>query len=185
MIKKISWLIISAAIMVAGYYALNRLNYWERSVRIFIIDNSDQRFKERQGGGAGRSEGRSDLREREGFERPDRPRDGFERPKGKELPDSIRRHIESEGGRQGMRGRSIQDSLRLQSGQSYNEDKLDRGSIESGFRDHRGNGRGNSYNTKKVNLRNVLWFLALFASFTVLAIYIDKGYHLIRKRKQR
>jgi hypothetical protein len=38
---------------------------------------------------------------------------------------------------------------------------------------------------KKVNLRNVLWFLAVFASFTVLSIYVDKAYCMVSRRKGR
>jgi hypothetical protein len=44
--------------------------------------------------------------------------------------------------------------------------------------------RGEFPGGKKINLNNVLWFLAVFASFTVLAIYIDKAFCLIRKRKR-
>ncbi|MCJ7449677.1 MAG: hypothetical protein MUO72_18525 [Bacteroidales bacterium] len=33
------------------------------------------------------------------------------------------------------------------------------------------------------SIRNVLWFLAVFASFAVIVIYLDKAYCRIRKRK--
>jgi len=43
--------------------------------------------------------------------------------------------------------------------------------------------RGEFPGGKKINIRNVKWFLAVFASFTVIVIYIDKAICLIRKRK--
>jgi hypothetical protein len=41
-------------------------------------------------------------------------------------------------------------------------------------------GRGGSHGRKKVAIGNVTWFLAVFASFTVIIIYLDKL--LYRKR---
>jgi hypothetical protein len=35
-------------------------------------------------------------------------------------------------------------------------------------------GRGGNRNEKEIYLRNVLWFLSVFAAFTVLTVYSDK-----------
>jgi len=60
---------------------------------------------------------------------------------------------------------------------------MGRGPFEGGIRNSEGRGRGEFPGGKKINLRSVVWFLAVFASFTVVAIYLDKTYCLIRKRK--
>lgn len=50
-------------------------------------------------------------------------------------------------------------------------------------RDRSGYGRGESQRGNKVRLRNVLWFLAVFASFTAGTIYVDKAHIKILKSK--
>ena len=55
---------------------------------------------------------------------------------------------------------------------------------DEGFRQRGGRGRGEFRGGKKINLGNVLWYLAVFASFTVAAIYTDKCLRLIRKSKK-
>jgi hypothetical protein len=127
MVKRISFIMISVAILVAGYFALNKLSYWERSVRIFSF-NSDQVFERRMGKGQGGGEGRGQFRRNEG-----------ERMEG----------VAFEGRMRGGEGR----------------------------------GRGEFQGGEKINLRNVVWFLAVFASFTIISIYIDKAYCLIKKRR--
>ena len=78
------------------------------------------------------------------FNRQERPGEGSVRPGMSELPDSIRARFEVREGRSGH-------------GMSNNE----------------GRGRGEFPGSKKINLRNVKWFLAVFASFTVVVIYVD------------
>jgi hypothetical protein len=175
MVKKISFLILSVAILVVGIIAFSKTSYWDRSVRIFKYD-SNTPFEGRIGRG---QEGRE-------FEDRERPGggEGFERPEMRELPDSIRARFETREGRpgQGMRERNIPDSLRQQFG-PRNGEGLERAPGGGGIRNGEGRGRGEFPGGKKVNIRNVKWFLAVFAAFTVIAIYIDKVVCLVRKRK--
>jgi hypothetical protein len=160
MVKKISYIVISVAILVAGYFAFSKLNYWERSVRIFKINKSDQSFEGRMGRGPG----------------------GFERPSRRELPDSIRARFEAGGERPVMRNRNIPDSLRQQFRRTDGE-RFERGSFEGGRGRGDGRGRGEFTGGKRINLRNVAWFLGVFAAFAVISIYLDKAYCLIKKRR--
>ena len=143
MVKNISFLIISVAILITGIVGFNKLNYGDRSVLIFSF-SSDSPMEGRTAGNHGGFEGRGESGGRDRFERPGR----------RELSDSLR--------------------ARFETAQS-----------EGGMRNGEGRGRGGFTGGKKINLRNVLWFLAVFASFTVLVIYIDKGYYLIRKGRLR
>jgi hypothetical protein len=142
MARKISFLILSVAILVIGIIGFNKLGYWDRSVRIFSF-NSDVPFEGR--GGRGQGDRVFEGREGRGG------REGFTRPEMRELPDSIRARFEAVEGRHDPGGE--------------------------------GRERGEFRGGKKINLRNVLWFLAVFASFTVIVIYMDKGYYLICKKK--
>jgi len=180
MVKKISFLIISVAILVIGVTGFKKLGYWDRSVRIFNY-SSNTSSEGRMGRGP---EGREF--ERREFERGDRSvgREGFVRPEMRELTDSIRARFETREGRprQGMREINIPDSLRQQFGPGDGE-RRGRGSVEGGIRTGEGRGRGEFSGGKKINIRNVKWFLAVFAAFTVIEIYFDKAVCLIRKRK--
>ena len=69
MVKKISYILIAVAIAVAGFIGLKKLNYWERSVWIFKLDNKTQSFEGRGGRGGGDSFGRPGQRSPHGFER--------------------------------------------------------------------------------------------------------------------
>ena len=174
MVKKISFSIFAIAILVFGYIAFNKLNYWERSVRIFSTKNQIQNFEGRRGRVQNGNEGFGD---RGG-------RDGFERPAMHELPDSIRARLRTEGRRQIESNRNTTDSLRQRGGRITREIN-GRGRFEAGMRNGQGRGRGEFPGGKEINLKNILWFLAVFASFTVAVIYFDKAYRLIRKRKLR
>jgi hypothetical protein len=149
MIRKISYSIIAVAILVVGYIAFNKINYWERSIRIFSVNNTDLRFEGRMGRGQGGFEGRFEAG------RPER----------------------------GTRDRNMPDSLRRQFAQNE-RNRSGRFPAEGGFRNGEGRGRGELPGGKKVRLANVMWFLAVFAAFTSVVIYIDKAYSLIRKRRQ-
>ena len=77
MVKKISFLILSVAILVIGVIAFSKLGYWDRSVRIFNF-SSNTPFEGRKGRGPeGRGKG------------------SFARPEMRELPDSIRGRFET------------------------------------------------------------------------------------------
>ncbi|OFY75633.1 MAG: hypothetical protein A2V46_11570 [Bacteroidetes bacterium RBG_19FT_COMBO_42_7] len=153
MVKKISFLILAVAILVIGIITFSKLSYWDRSVRIFSFSSAAP-FEGRMGRGPGGGE--FEGRERSG---------GRE---GRPIPE--------------MRERNIPDSLRQQFGTRDGE-RMGRGPFEGGIRNGESRGRGEFPGSKKINLRNVVWFLAVFASFTVVAIYLDKTYCLIRKRK--
>ncbi len=182
MVKKISFLILSVGILITGVISFNKLSFWDRSVRIFSF-SSDASFGGRMGRGP---EGRGEYSEMGRFNRQERQEDGFVRPEMRDLPDSLRGRFEVREGRTGTRNRdrNMPDSLRQQFGPG-NGERMERGSFERGMRNGEGRGRGEFPGGKKINLKNVLWFLAVFASFTVLAIYIDKAFCLIRKRKLR
>jgi hypothetical protein len=83
-----------------------------------------------------------------------------------------------------MRERNIPDSLRQQFRQRDGE-RMERGPLGGGIRNGEGRGRGEFPGGKKINIRNVKWFLAVFASFTVVTFYTDKTICLVRKRRGR
>ena len=163
MVKKISFLILSIAILVFGIIAFSKLSYWDRSVRIFKY-SSNTPFESRMDRGL---EGR----------------ESFVRPEMRELSDSMRAGFETREGRPGpgMRERNMPDSLRQQF-RTRNGEQMGRGRFEGGIRNGEGRGRGEFPEGRKISIRNMKWFLAVFAFFTVIAIYIDKAICLIRKR---
>ena len=140
MAKKIGIIILSAAIIVIGVVAFNRLHYWERSVRIFTTN--EQTFK-----------GDFDRR-RSGFEG-----NRTERITRENLPDNLIQQ-KAETFRRGR------DSFRQR---NFEGDR-------NGRRDYR---RGSN-----VQLRNVGWFLAVFALFTTGTIYIDRLVRTFIKKKK-
>ena len=80
------------------------------------------------------------------------------------------------------RDKAIPDSLRqrFSSGDSGNRDRM---STEDGMMRGGRHGGGDIRDGKKIRLGTVGWFLAVFASFTVISIYLDKAYNLIRRKK--
>ena len=169
MAKRIGFLIISAAIIVIGIIAFNRLHYWERSVQIFALNNGQAfgRGFDRHRGNSGNSDRR---RRFEAFG------DRLERQNFRKLPDSTRQRINAE--------REVfvsSDSLRegrLRTFPSEREDFRNR-SFDQGRR----HGRGNFHRGNPIQLANVTWFFAVFALFTVITIYLDKGHKFIRTKK--
>lgn len=147
MVRKISFAILSVAILVTGVMAFRKLNYWESSVWIFKL-NPPQQYEE----GIGRDRGQRQERIRIN----DRSR---------KISRDQRRTERIKGiGRQQRNGERItQDTNFITSD----------GDRRKGFRGE-----------QNINLGNVLWYLAVFASFTVAAIYIDKWLRLIRKSKK-
>ncbi len=170
MAKRIGFLIFSAAIIVTGIIAINRLHYWERSVRIFSMNN-DQSF------------GRNFDRRRGGFEnrgprdRFERFEEGFERQDLRDLPDSVRQ-------RNFTRRDSITlpDSLKEGRLGSFRAERRNFGNRNPG-RDGR-NGRGDFRRGNNIQLANVSWFFAVFALFTVVTIYIDKIIRILRQKRK-
>jgi hypothetical protein len=62
---------------------------------------------------------------------------------------------------------------------------MGRDHVEGGMTNGEDRGRGEFPGGKRINIRNVKWFMAVLASFTVFVIYIDKAICLIRRRKGR
>jgi len=172
MVRKISFSILALAILVAGIFAFTRTNYWERSIRIFSYDPKaafNGREGHRQGG-------------MEGMRMPGESRD-FNRPDFSQIPDSIRARFETGRVRPQYGRGNIPDSLRRQ---SVDRNRMEGGSppFEGGFRDGNGRGRGEFPGRNSINFRNVQWFLAVFAMFTVIAIYLDKAICLFRRKSK-
>lgn len=142
MLRKISFAILSVAILVTGVIALRKLNYLDSSIWVFKL-NSGQVSERRMGHGFGEGRGRG----------------------------------------QGMRERNFTDSLRHEFPPELRE-RGERIPPSGDFRNHDGRGRGDFREGSKINLRNVLWFLAVFASLTVITIYTDKAIKLIRRKKK-
>lgn len=174
MVKKISLIILSLAIVAAGIIGAIKLNYWQRSVSIFKVKSSEQQF------------GRGGFRnERPEFGRGEGMRDGMRR----ELPDSIRQRFEREGRPDSLfrRGRGMGDQRmgRDGYGRGPGEEGLTRGEggFERGTRSEGRRGGDDFRGGKKINIETVVWFLAVFASLVVIVIYIEKAIKLIRKKK--
>ncbi len=92
MIKKIGAILISVAIVTIGISAFNRLNYWERSIRIFNTGSEQSFRRDFDRGGQSDFENREN---REGIER-------FARPETQNIGDSIvQRRFESFRGNRG------------------------------------------------------------------------------------
>ena len=166
MVKKISYLIISLAIVVIGIIAFNRLNYWERSLQIFQF-NSEQ-FTGRRGFGG-----------RPGFDRNfnrGNQREGFERPDTRNLPGSANQRGFAE-----QRFRPQQDSINISSPGSI---PGSRNNFSQRNFDRNGRPGGDFRQRQNVQLRNVYRFLAVFALFTAGTIYLDKIIYFIRKKNK-
>jgi hypothetical protein len=176
MVKKISILIIVTAILVTGYISLKKLNYWERTVLIFKLNSSGQSFEGRRGGGFGESD------RREGFERRPGVGEGTHRDERMNISDSARVRFEGRGQRFDRRGRSGADSLRT--GRFERDTTFSaRGSFDGRMRDS-GRSDGRDFRGRNsINLNNVLYFLAVFAFFTVIAVYLEKVFCLITRKK--
>ena len=163
MAKQISFLILSVAILITGIIAFSKLSYYDRSTRILKY-NSSTIFEGRMGRGPYGREGhyRNEVRDLS-----DRKRADFETTESRRGP--------------GIRGSNIPDSLRQQF-RTRDGERMGRGSFEGGIRREEGRGRGEFTTGGKISIRNVKWFLAVFAAFTVIAIYLDKAICFIRRR---
>jgi len=179
MVRKISLIIFSAAILFAGFTGAKRLRYWERSVWIFKISEQQDRFDRRGGGNYGRPEESRNDGERDRSARFEGERERSDRQRPVVFRDSIRAEFELRERSIRQPGRNEPDSLRHQLRVGVIE-PTETGSFERGRADRDQHGRGGFRGRKKVSLRNVGWFLAVFASFTVIIIYQDKLLHRSR-----
>jgi len=154
MVKKISYIIISVAIVVAGYIALEKLNFWERSVWIFKTSSSQLPFEGRSGRGRDAFDGRPVPGNRPEFNRQEGRYQRFERGGRREIPDSIRQQLRSSD-RGEMRVRQQSERFESEDGR---------------------HGRGEFQRGKKVYLKNVIWFTLAFSFFTLIVLYLDRAY---------
>jgi hypothetical protein len=157
MVKKISILLFTAVILITGFISLKKLNYIERSVMIFKIDSSA--FPD---GARGDRRAVGTRLERQGFE-----------DRGGRPP------FEGRGRNFSERGSAKRDSTMSgrQIPERFENDSISkiRGTVDGGFRRHEeGNERGGR-GGKSISLINVLYFLSVFAAFTVIAVYVDKA----------
>jgi len=166
MVKKISISILAVAIVIIGIIAFNRFHYWERSVGIFKM-NSEQSF------GRGFGGGRNEFGRNFGGER---FQGSPERPDFRNIPDSAR-----QGSFAGRRIPSQSDSLRTGRFGSFNGNRQAFGN--QGFNRNR-QGGGGFRRGSNMQLINVMWFLAVFAAFTTITIYIDKAIRYFTKRRK-
>lgn len=178
MVKRISILLLVAVVLITGYFSFRKLNYWERSVMIFKMNSSSQSFQGRGGRGFSESEGRETDGRRPEF------RDGMQRPGRMNMPDSLGRRSEGRGQRNFNRipggpdsfssRRPVRDTTFSSRGEFGGRM---RGGDMNGGRDFR---RG-----KTVNLNLVIYYLAVFALCTLIMVYIEKGYRLIFRKKNK
>jgi hypothetical protein len=173
MVKKISIIILALGILTVGYFSAKKLNFWEKGIMIFKYNSSAQQFEGR--GGRGGFEGRPQLGS------------NMQRGGRMNVPDSVRARFEARGQRPDRRQRPVSDSLsagRMRQDPAF----AGRGSFEGRTRDMEGpegrggrDGRGGS----TIALRNVMYFLGVFAFFTVIAIYLEKFYCLITGKNKK
>lgn len=178
MVKKISIFILVAIVLTTGYLSFRKLNYWDRSVMIFKINSSEQSFQGRSGRDFGEFEGREPGGRRPEF------REGLQRPEGRNMPDSLRRRSDGRGQRNFNRMGNSTDSLASSS--------ITRDNSFSSRGEFSGRPRGIDRNEgrdfrrgKTVNLNLVIYYLAVFALFTLIMVYLEKGYRLIFKKKNK
>lgn len=178
MVKRIFILLIVAVVLTTGYISFRKLNYWDRSVMIFKMDSSQQSFQGRGGRGSGEFEGREPGGRRPEF------REGMQRPEGRNITDSLRRRSDGRGQRNFNRMRGGTDSLATRS-QLRDTTFSARGDFGERMRGGDIN-RGRDFRRgKAVNLNLVIYYLAVFALFTLIMVYLEKGYRLIFKKKNK
>ena len=176
MVKRILVLIFVAVVIITGYISLRKLNYWDRSVMIFKIDSSEQSFQGRGGRGFGEFEAREAGAGRPEF------REGMQRPGRMNMPDSLRRRPDGRRQQNFNRMGNPTDSL------TFRRTTRDTTFAARGdFGDRRRGGemdRGRDFRRgSTVNLNLVVYYLAVFAFFTLLVVYVEKFYRLIFRKK--
>jgi hypothetical protein len=178
MVKKISILLLVALVLITGYISFRKLNYWNRSVMIFKMNSTEQSFQGSGRRGFGEFEGRESGAGRPVF------REGMQRPEGRNMPDSLRRRPEGRGQRNFNRMRGGPDSLnssRIMRDSTFSA----RGEFAGRIRDLDRNEGRDFRRGKAVNLNLVIYYLAVFALFTLIMVYLEKGYRLIFRKKNK
>jgi hypothetical protein len=170
MVKRISISVFAAIIIVTGIIAMRKVSFINRSARIFNVSLLEQ--QPGVGRDRGGFEGRGGFPEGRDFRKGNHQR---------ELPDSVRSGLERNMPPAGIRERNIPDSLRRQfeSRERFGE----RPGAEGAMRGGRDFGRGRPGGGAKINLGSVAWYLAVFALFTLIAVYSDKALSLVKKKK--
>ncbi len=188
--KRTSTLLLSAAILVAGYYGATKLRYWERSIWVFKSATPPQRFERRDRGFSGQHPPRNPPEQQAPIR--ERPRPADLPPEGQDEVNNSGRERNGRTGEQFERGDQGTSRTRQRSDRGSEEIRQDqergdarapsfrRGSSDEGRRGHRSPGRG-----RKISFGNVGWFLAVFASFAVLTIYLDRVIRPSRRKKIR
>jgi len=165
MFRKISTIILMAAVVVTGVLAFVNLRYRENSVRIFQMNNEQPFGRDRRGG--------FDKRER--YERPQGENRDFEFRERPDIPDSLRTetNVERNFG-------ALPDSLRQR--ERRDDFRGNHGSFRGG---HGGDRRGGDFRGgSSINLGKASGFLAVFALFTLITIGFDRGFKSFRSRKK-
>jgi hypothetical protein len=178
MVKKISILLLVAGVLTTGYLSFRKLNYWNRSVMIFKINSSEQSFPGRGGRGFGEFERRESGEGRPEF------RESMQRPGRMNIPDSLRRRSEGRAQRNYNRMGNAPDSLafrRMTTDTTFSA----RGGFGGRMRGGDMNGGRDFRRGKTVNLNLVIYYLAVFALFTLIMVYLEKGYRLIFKKENK
>jgi hypothetical protein len=178
MVKKTGILILVAVIITTGYLSFRKLNYWNRSVMIFKINSTEQSFQGRGGRGFGEFEGRESGAGRPEF------REGMQRPGRMNLRDSLRRRSEGSGQRNFNRMGNGTDSL-ASARMTRDTTFAARGGLGGRMRVGDMNGGRDFRRGKTVNLNLVIYYLAVFALFTLIMVYLEKGYRLVFKKKNK
>jgi hypothetical protein len=164
MVRKISFSIISVTILVIGISAFSKLGYWERSAAIFTFSQQTS-FSGRAGNNHERT-GELKIREEryrsdDGAKRSGSDEDLEDAPKlNKKIPDSLNQQV-------------VNPEI----------EQPEEGTFSGGMRKGEGHRGVDSHRGMIINLGKVSLFLAVFASFAIIAIYVDRGILLIQKRK--
>jgi hypothetical protein len=154
MIRKISFLVFSVAILIMGCIGLSKVHFFGKSIRIFSVISSNQTLQDRPGKGIVRFE-KSDMHA---------------------IPDR-------KGLRSGGAGiNTEQKEYKVDNGSDDHNQKQNNGVIDSAggasLEESSGNEvrkeRDDAHEGKKSGLSSTLWFFAIFASFTVITIYVDR-----------
>jgi hypothetical protein len=174
MIRKISILIFVSVILVCGYVSIKKLNYWERSISVFKVNSSALFFE-------GRGRGFGEPGDRERFEGRPGQRAGDQR--GTQMPvDSLSPRLGGRG--RGGEGRSIIRTDSLRSGRADRAgNPAVRRSFDGRMREIDGPGGRDGRGGRIISMRNVIYFLGVFAFFTVIVIYLEKIYWLVKRKR--
>jgi hypothetical protein len=166
MARKISMVILSLFILITGITGFVKLGYWNRSAGIFGYNQSGS-FAGRGGRGGEFREGsgrRMDFHNGEG-----RVRNVHGQPG---VSDTLTARMEF---------RNRENYLRRDTVSQHAAGGFSR-SMPNGFGGR--HGREGFRGGEKVNLSSVSWFLAVFALFAVITIYLDQVISIFRKRRK-